>query len=69
MGYRKAATFVGDEVLDDYGGGVCQISTTVYMAMLNAGFSIYERHCHSMPVSTFRWLRRHRFHMIIWIFK
>ncbi len=50
-GYRKAPTFVGDDTVDDYGGGVCQVSTTLYMAMLKAGFSIAERYCHAQPVS------------------
>lgn len=50
-GYRKAPTFVGDGTVDDYGGGVCQVSTTLYIAMLKAGFRITERYCHAQPVS------------------
>lgn len=50
IGYRKAPTFVGDETVDDYGGGVCQVSTTLYVALLKAGFSVTERYSHSKPV-------------------
>ena len=49
-GYRKAPTFVGEETVDDFGGGVCQVSTTVYVSMLKAGFSVGERYCHTKPV-------------------
>ena len=49
-GYRKAPTFVGEDTVDDYGGGVCQVSTTVYVALLQAGFQVVERYCHSKPV-------------------
>ena len=50
-GYRKAGVFVGTSVVDDYGGGVCQVSTTLYVALLKAGFEIVERYNHGMPVS------------------
>lgn len=49
-GYRKAPVFVGDETVDDFGGGVCQISTTLYISMLKAGFDVAERYCHAKPV-------------------
>jgi vancomycin resistance protein YoaR len=50
-GYRKAPVIVGSGFVDDYGGGVCQVSTTVYVAMLKANLSVEERHCHGIPVS------------------
>jgi len=50
-GYRKAPVFVGSDIMDDYGGGVCQVSTTLYLAMLKAGFEIAERYCHAQPVT------------------
>jgi vancomycin resistance protein YoaR len=34
----------------DYGGGLCQVSTTVYNAALAARLPIVERHPHSKPV-------------------
>ena len=33
------------------GGGVCQISSTVYNAVKNAGLTVVQRNPHSMPVS------------------
>lgn len=49
-GYRKAPVIVGERLEDDYGGGVCQVSTTVYVAMLQAGLTVTERYCHGLPV-------------------
>lgn len=40
----------GKTILDD-GGGVCQVSTTLFRAALNAGLPILERHPHSYRVS------------------
>jgi vancomycin resistance protein YoaR len=40
----------GRTVLGD-GGGVCQVSTTLYRAALNAGLPIIERHAHAYRVS------------------
>jgi len=50
-GYRRApVSFSGDLVLD-WGGGVCQASTTLYNAALLAGFPITERHRHQWPAT------------------
>lgn len=51
-GYRKAKTFTSNgEVTQSYGGGICQVSTTIYNAVLEAeGLDIKERHEHSRDV-------------------
>ena len=50
FGYQKAyAIKEGKTVLDD-GGGVCQVSTTLYRAVLNAGLPVIEREAHSYRV-------------------
>ena len=51
-GYRKAKTFTSDgKVIQSYGGGICQVSTTIYNAVLEAeGLDIEERHEHSRDV-------------------
>jgi len=49
-GYYKAPVIVGDQLVDDYGGGVCQVTTTLYGASLLAGLEIVERYPHSKPV-------------------
>lgn len=50
FGYQKAyAIKEGKTILDD-GGGVCQVSTTLYRAVLNAGLPVIERAAHSYRV-------------------
>lgn len=49
-GYQLAPIIVGNTVIPGYGGGVCQVSTTLYNAALNAGLDIVERFPHSRPV-------------------
>jgi vancomycin resistance protein YoaR len=51
LGYRKAPVIVEGSLIDDYGGGVCQVSSTIYVATLKAGFEIIERHNHGLPIS------------------
>lgn len=49
-GYKQAYVIKqGRTVLDD-GGGVCQVSTTLFRAALNSGLPISERHAHSYRV-------------------
>lgn len=50
-GYQKAIIFVNKEKVEDYGGGVCQVSSTLYNAVLGAGLPVLERHPHSLPVT------------------
>ncbi|MBU3159743.1 VanW family protein [Clostridium frigoris] len=33
---------VNDKVVDDLGGGVCQVSTTLYNAILRTSFALYR---------------------------
>ncbi len=50
FGFAKAYSIKeGKTVLDD-GGGVCQVSTTLYRAVLNAGLPVIEREAHSYRV-------------------
>lgn len=49
-GYKEAYIIKeGKTILGD-GGGVCQVSTTLFRAILNSGLSILERHSHSYRV-------------------
>lgn len=45
-GYRKAPVSYNGQLIDSWGGGVCQASTTVYNAALLSGMRIVERHRH-----------------------
>ena len=51
-GWQKGTEYVGDGTTkEDFGGGICQASTTLYGAVLKAGMTILERSPHSMTVS------------------
>jgi len=50
-GYKKGIIYVDGEKKEGFGGGVCQVSTTLSVAAENAGMKITERHDHSRPVS------------------
>ncbi|MPQ43186.1 VanW family protein [Clostridium tarantellae] len=50
-GFKNAATFVGDKVEDGIGGGICQVSTALYRAMMRAGIKSVQRSNHSMKTS------------------
>ncbi len=45
-GYRRAPVSFGGLLVDSWGGGVCQTSSTLYNAALLAGMKIDERHRH-----------------------
>ncbi|MGL5379465.1 VanW family protein [Clostridium sp.] len=50
-GYKIANTYVGGEIVPDYGGGICQVSTTLYRAVMRSNLRSTERMNHSMIVS------------------
>lgn len=50
-GYRKELTIIGDKTLPDYGGGLCQVSSTAYRGVWEYGFPIVQRKNHSYAVS------------------
>ncbi|MPN00334.1 hypothetical protein SDC9_147528 [bioreactor metagenome] len=50
LGWLKAPTIVGGvKFEDDYGGGICQVSTTLYNAVARANMQIDQRKRHSIP--------------------
>lgn len=49
-GYYPAGSYVSGRVVDSMGGGICQVSTTLYNAVLLSELEITERHNHSMIV-------------------
>ncbi len=50
-GYQTAWVISGGRTVLGDGGGVCQVSTTMFRAALNAGLPITERHAHAYRVS------------------
>lgn len=49
-GFKTAHVYVGNEVVDGIGGGICQVSSTLYNAAVMADLKIVSRTNHSMPV-------------------
>ncbi len=49
-GWASAGTIVNGKIEDSIGGGMCQVSSALYMALLNAEVKITERFNHSMKV-------------------
>lgn len=50
-GYAEALIIVGNQTVQGVGGGVCQVSTTLFRAAFNTGFPIVERHAHAYRVT------------------
>lgn len=51
QGYRNAAIFVNGKVEDGLAGGICQVSSTLYNAVVGANLKVIERHNHSKLTS------------------
>ena len=49
-GYQKATILVDGEREEGYGGGICQVASTLYNATESIGLKITERHNHSADV-------------------
>ncbi len=49
-GYVEAGAYENGQVVSDYGGGICQVSTTLYNAVIYAELEVVERSPHSMTV-------------------
>ncbi|MCR5127296.1 MAG: VanW family protein [Lachnospiraceae bacterium] len=50
-GYRLAGSYLNGKVVESLGGGICQVSSTLYNAVLRAELQVTERHNHSMVVT------------------
>ncbi len=51
FGYQQAPVIVDNKLIYDYGGGVCQVVTTLYNAVLLSDLTVIERVPHTMPVT------------------
>lgn len=49
-GYKNANVIINNELVEGLGGGVCQVSSTLYNAVLLADLQVTERSNHSLPV-------------------
>ena len=50
-GYALAGSYLNGQVVESFGGGICQVSTTLYQAVLRAELQVDERYNHSMVVN------------------
>ena len=49
-GFKVATAYSSGTVVEDVGGGICQVSTTLFNAAVKADLEIVERHNHSLTV-------------------
>ena len=50
-GYKSAPAFSGGQTVQMIGGGICQVSSTIYSAIKDTDLKIKERHPHGQPVT------------------
>mgnify|MGYP001557906117 CR=1 FL=1 len=50
-GYLPALVIKDKKLIPEYGGGLCQVSTTIFRAAINAGLKITERFAHAFPIT------------------
>lgn len=50
-GYELAGSYENGTTVQTYGGGICQVSTTLYNAVIRAELEVTERYAHSMTVN------------------
>ncbi|MFH1446478.1 MAG: VanW family protein [Chloroflexota bacterium] len=56
-GYAEALIIYGDQTIKGVGGGVCQVSTTLFRTVFFSGYPIAERHAHAYRVGYYEMLR------------
>lgn len=50
-GYKEAKIYVGGKIVDGLGGGICQVSSTLYNAVVFANLEVTERYNHQFTTS------------------
>ena len=54
-GFLPELVIVGNKITPQYGGGLCQVSTTIFRTALDTGLDITERTNHAFSVSHYKW--------------
>lgn len=52
-GYQNAGAIIGGDYSDAIGGGICQVATTVFNAIYDAGYPVTERHNHTLHIESY----------------
>ena len=53
-GYLPELVILENKTVPEFGGGLCQVSSTAFRAALNSGMPISERHAHAYPVGYYK---------------
>ena len=56
-----------NKIVDGIGGGICQVSTTLYNAVLLSNLEVILRLTHSMTVNYIPWVKTQQLNMGLWI--
>ncbi len=54
-GYLPELVIKGNRTIPEFGGGLCQVSTTLFRAIMNAGLPVTQRRNHAFRVSYYEW--------------
>lgn len=49
-GWKSELVIKGPKITPEFGGGLCQVATTLFRTVLNAGLPVVERHNHSLRI-------------------
>jgi vancomycin resistance protein YoaR len=52
-GFEGAGVIIDGETVDEIGGGICQVATTVFNAVYEGGFDVVTRHNHSLYIASY----------------
>lgn len=52
-GFLEAGVIEEGEFSQDLGGGICQVATTVFLAVYDSGFPVVNRHAHSLRMASY----------------
>lgn len=52
-GFEGAGVIIDGETVDEIGGGICQVATTVFNAVYEGGFDVITRHNHSLYIASY----------------
>lgn len=66
-GYRRELVIKPEGTVPEYGGGICQTSTTLYRAVLLSGLKVVERHPHSYAVTYYSQVMGHGMDATVYI--
>lgn len=50
-GYKQARVIINNELVDGLGGGICQVTSTLYNSVLLSGLKVLERRNHTLPLT------------------